>query len=520
MYDIIFKNGTVVDGTRAKSFVADVAVKDGVIAEIAEDCGTDAKRVIDIKGKIISPGFIDIHTHSDKAPFILKDADSKTQQGITTEIGGNCGTSNIPATKEHFADLVSHLSITEQKGDCAFISISDYAQKVDETGYLNNIGMLIGHGAIRIAVVGFSAKVPDSEELAKMEQIMEDEMKRGAFGMSLGLIYPPSAFGQMDELVALSKVVAKYNGILAVHMRNENNHVFEAFDEVIEIAKASGVRVEISHLKLMGKPQWGKSAELLKKITDAKAAGVDIFCDQYPFIASHTGMKALLPDWAHEGGRDAMLKRVKNADEKLRQDTVSRLENRGGASTVQITVCPGCPQYEGKFVSELSEQFGLDDISTVYKVLLESGGTPYCAYFCMDEKDMLNLLPQMFISVGSDGSANRYDVKNNPHPRNYGTFPQYYQLVREHNLLSIEDAVYKTTGLPASVLGIKDRGILKKGLVADITVFDKDTIKNNADFKNSKVKPDGIEFVVINGKIAIENKKLVAACCGKMVLHK
>lgn len=522
MYDIIIKNGTVVDGTRKKPYVANILVKDGVIKSISPNTTESAKTVIDAKGLIVSPGFIDIHSHTDGLPFYCDFIrDCKLQQGITTEIGGNCGTGNFPTNKQHLTDMEEYLIAKGKKGT-ACENVTDFANKVTEVGFANNVGMLVGHGALRISVMGFVNRNPDEKEMQELENSLDNELSRGAFGMSLGLIYPPSAFSEREELVRLSKVIAKHGAILAVHMRNEGPKIFEAVEEMLSIAKESGVHLEISHLKLMGKPQWGRSKELLSLIEKAIDEGVNVTCDQYPFLASSTSLTAVVPHWAHDGGAKELYKRLLAPTEQLKKEMAKNIDDRGGADTIMIVSADGAPQYNTKYLSEIMQENGLCDVDAAIKILVDGNARVSCNYFCINKEDMLNIMPKLYISVGTDGAAYSYDkskTKNVPHPRNFNTFPQYFQCVRENNLMPIEDAVYKCTGLPAKVLNLKGRGVLTEGAVADITIFNKDTIKNNGNFIESRVLPDGIEYVIINGQVALKDKTVVNAKLGAGVLR-
>ncbi len=528
MFDYILKGGTVVDGTMKKPFVADVCIKDGKIAKITEKTEEAAKQIFDVGGLTVAPGFIDIHSHSDAIPFVPYLCDCKLQQGVTTEITGNCGKSTLPATENSIDDLNLYLStdLASSRGaKCppARLSISDYATEINETGHIGNTGMLIGHCALRIAVTGFDDRNPNEKETEELKALLEREMKRGCFGMSLGLIYPPSAFSAREELVELSKVVAKYGGIVAVHMRNEGPKIFEAVEEMLSIAEESGVHLEISHLKLMGKPQWNKAGELLELIENAQKRGVKVTCDQYPFLASSTSLTAVLPNWAFDGGHKKIMERLENPTEELKTGIKQKIDDRGGANTILIVSADNCPQYSAKYVSDVMKESNLSDVDAVIKILYESETRVSCNYFCINEKDMLTIMPKLYISVGSDGTARTYDKSKDstvPHPRNFGTFPQFFQTVREHNLMPIENAVYKCTAHPAKVLNITDRGILKEGLAADITVFDYQTIKNNSTYIDSRVKPDGIKLVFVNGKLALEDKEVKEANAGKVLLHK
>ena len=528
MYDLALVNGVVVDGSGAQPYTANVYVKDGRISCITADPVMDADRVLDVTGRIVAPGFIDIHSHSDGAPLIDYLVESKIAQGVTTEVTGNCGQSCMPATPESVEILHRRMNQDLQLplygAKIGRMSVSDYARDAEAAGIVTNFGNLIGHSALRIAVMGLVDRAPTKDEMEQLKALLKRELERGAFGMSLGLNYPPSAFSKKEELVELAKVLKEYDATLSVHMRNEGPKVFEATDEMISIAEASGVHVQISHLKLLGKPQWGRSEELLQKIEAARSRGLNITCDQYPFTASSTSMTAVIPHWAQEGGYEAMLGRLRQPTEALKAEIAGKVEERGGAHTILVTstnsVLPDC---ESKFVSEIADMFGLDPVDAIIKLLLDANSVVKCVYFCMDEADMLNIMPRDFVCVGSDGYAFSYDSKytpSNPHPRSFGTFPQFFQTVREKELMPIEKAVHKVSGLPAQWLGLKDRGVLKEGYAADITVFDPQKIENLATYMNSKVRPKGIDYVIVNGRLAMDHGVLTAERAGKVLLHR
>lgn len=526
MYDLVLRNGLVVDGNRTKPYVANVCIQDGKIAKITTETESGAE-TMDISGYAVAPGFIDIHSHSDASPLVDYPVESKIAQGVTTEIAGNCGISNLPATPEHYDEIqeyfTSQLELPTYGKKVAQMSLPDYAAAVKEHGASINYGMLIGHGTLRLAVMGFVNRAPSDEEMEQLKALLDRELSNGAFGMSLGLIYPPSAFSAKEELIELAKVIKKHDGILAVHMRSEGPKIFEAVDEMLEITEKSGVHLEISHLKLMGKPQWGRSGELLRKITDARAKGLNINCDQYPFTASSTSLTALMPHWSHAGGTSEMLRRLREREGTICEEIAQEMENRGGPHTIMVSSThTHHPEYEGLYISDLAEQFGLDPVDTVIKILIECDTGVNCVYFCINEEDMLNIMSQMFISIGSDGYSLSYDpqyTKTNPHPRSFATFPQFLQTVRERNLMPLEDAIYKVTGLPASVLGIHDRGILREGLAADLTIFDPKNIASRSTYLDSKVRPEGIPHVIVNGQFAMRDGKLTEKREGTVLLR-
>ena len=519
MYDLILKGGLVVDGTRSAPYIANVCVADGKIARITSE-EAEAKEVLDVTGLAVAPGFIDPHSHSDDLHLRGGTLESQLAQGVTTEIMGNCGTCVMPALEESFEQVDSWLKAQGRLG--TFLSVTDYAEAGNAKGSCINYGALLGHSNLRVAVMGYVNRDPNPEEMEKLKALLEREMQRGAFGMSLGLIYPPSAFSAREELVELSKVIAKYDGILAVHMRNEGPKLFEAVDEMIDIAEKSGVHIQISHLKLMGTPQWGRSPELLEKLEAARAKGLNITCDQYPFTASSTSLSALVPHWAHEGGKAELVKRLQNDDGTILADMQKEMDNRGGSDAVLVvTTARQFPQWEGKTLTQLGAEFGLSPIEAAKKVLIDCGATCSCVYFSMNEADMLRIMEKRFICVGSDGGSISHDPTRTvyiPHPRYFAAFVRFFQTVREHNLMPLEDAVYKVTALPASILGIKDRGILAEGMAADIAVFDPATIGSKATFLESRVWPDGVHHVIVNGQVALRNGAGTGIHAGKTIL--
>lgn len=515
MYDLVISGGKVYDGSGSGPISANVYVKDGKIAEITSQ-KREAKREINAHGLCVAPGFIDIHSHSDKVPFVTPNAEGQIRQGVTTEVVGNCGEALIPCLHEHKEDIDSYCNT--QFGFEGFDSVSDYAAAINESKYVNNIASLVGHSNLRIAVMGFVNREPDEREMRALCDLLDREMQRGAFGMSIGLIYPPSAFSAKEELIELSKVVAKHNGIFSVHMRSEGPRIFEAVDEVLEIAEKSGVHLEISHLKLMGKAQWGKAPELVKKIEDARKKGVKVTCDQYPFTATCTALSVLVPHWAHEGGAEMLCRRVAAREGDIEKGIADEMENRGGPDSVMALICEGYPEYEGKFISEIAKELGLSPVDTVCKLLIDTKGEACCNYFSINEQDVKYIMQKDFVSVGSDGVARDYTCRETPHPRNFAAFSQYFQTVRENKIMPLEKMIRKATSLTAQTLGIKDRGLLKEGYCADIVVFDGENFGSQSTFLEPKKAPKGMKYVLVNGIPAVENEKLTGARNGIAIL--
>lgn len=517
-YDLILSGGLVIDGTGRKPYVANVCVQDGKIACITTDTA-DAKEILDVSGLAVTPGFIDTHSHSDANLLLDAPTESKLAQGVTTEIIGNCGMSVLPATEGYYQEIDDYVQLNY--GTHARNSVSDYARDVEEKGLSINCGMLVGHSMLRMAVMGFVNRDPDAREMEQLKQLLDRELRRGAKGMSLGLIYPPSAFSSQEELVELSKVIAQHDAILAVHMRNEGAKVFEAVDEMITIGELSGAHIHISHLKLMGKPQWGRSQELLNKIRAARDRGVHITCDQYPFHASSTLVTAMVPHWAHAGGPEAMMRRLENREGTIYQEIQKEMENRGGPHAVLVVSTKGAhPAWEGKFMDEIAQELGVDPVVAVIRVVLETKTVGECIYFSMDRQDVLNIMKEQYICIGSDGNALSFDknfTKSNVHPRHFAAFSEYFQTVREDQLMPLETAVYKATGLAAEIMNIKDRGVLAEGMAADIAVFQPDTFESRSTFMESRIPPVGMRHVLVNGKFAVRDGVITQNRNGKVI---
>lgn len=515
MYDTALLGGLIVDGKRTKPYISNLYIKDGKIAKISPDI-LEAKERVEVQGLAVAPGFIDIHTHSDSVPFHNIAPNSMIRQGVTTEVIGNCGASNMPGLEESRQRCEEYnIMKRNHKG---FLTVTDYEKAINELKPQSNYAPLLGHSNLRMAVMGFVNRDPDEAEMEKLKALLEREMSRGAFGMSLGLIYPPSAFSSKEELVELAKIIAKYDGILSVHMRNEGPRIFEAVDEMIEIAERSGVHVEISHLKLMGTPQWGKAPQLIAKLDEARARGLNITCDQYPFPASSTALSALVPHWAHDGGRDAMIARVRDEFETVRPEIEAEMANRGGPAAILVATATNGDAYLRKTIQQIADELGVTPAEAVRAVLVDTDSTCQCIYFCINEDDIHHIMKQLYVCVGSDGSGYDYNSPKTPHPRNYSAFSKYFQTVREHNIHPLEDMVFKATGLTASILGIRDRGTLTEGNWADIAVFDPAHFGSQSTFTEPKMPPVGMHHVLVNGVFAVRDNAQTGLCAGMAVL--
>jgi N-acyl-D-amino-acid deacylase len=462
LFDLVVKNGIVVDGTGNPWFEAEVGIKDGRISDIGELSSSESKRVLDAKGLVVAPGFIDMHAHSDFSLLVNPLAESKVRQGVTTEVIGNCGSSAAPLNdflKEEIKETSPVLEEAKLKLD--WYSMDGYLKRLERNGIALNVVPLVGNGNIRALVMGYDSRRSSRSEVEKMKEVLAETMEEGAVGLSSGLIYPPSCYADTKELIELCKIVAKYGGIYTSHIRGEGETLIDSVKEAIEIGKKAGVPVEISHHKASGKSNWGKVKQTLKMIDEARSIGVDVTCDVYPYLAGSTGLDALLPAHAWEGGIEKLVEKLKNRKirKRLRREMKegqSNLSIADGWDTIMIVYCNGHREYEGKTIAEIAEQKRIDPFDFVFDLLIEEKASVAIVLFSMRERDMRAVLRHSVSMIGSDSSAAApYGVlgKGKPHPRTYGTFPRVLgEYVRRKKLLTLENAIRKMTSFPAQKL--------------------------------------------------------------------
>lgn len=500
-YDIIIEKGRIIDGTGGPWYKGDIAIRDEKIVVIGNLEKAVAARRIDATGKFVVPGFIDIHTHSDRT--ITKEpwgplAENSVRQGLTTIVAGNCGGSEYPI-KNHLA-------------------------KLERLNPSINYAILVGHNTIRRLVMGMEDRAPTPEELTQMKELVAQEMESGAFGLSTGLYYTPGSYSDTEEVIELAKVVAKYGGIYASHIRDESNYnigLVAAIKEAIDIGESAGISVQISHIKCLGTPVWKKSDEVLKVIHEARLRGVDVAADQYTYNASGTSVSgALIPGWAVSGSgtsHENFLETIKNPAnmEKLRKDIASNIARRGGADTLYLRSSPIDPKFVGMHLNEVAEVMGLDPVDAAIELQKKGGAS--LASFNMSEYDMDSYMKSPYVMISSDGSINEYG-RGRPHPRSYGNWPRVLSVfVKEKGLLTWEEAIKKMTSMPANRLGLFNRGIIREGMAADIIVFCPETIKDTADFINPHQYPKGIPYVLVNGKLAVDEGKHTGIRSGRIL---
>jgi len=534
LFDVIIKDGKIIDGSGNPWFNRDVGIKNGKIAKIGRLAHSEAEKIIDAKGYVVCPGFIDMHSHSDLSVFFNPKLESTIRQGITTLVVGNCGISLAPINPEMkdllMKEISSFLPICEEL-EMDWIKFDEYLSRLEEIGVSANIATLVGHGTVRIAAMGLEDRDPARKEMEEMKSLVAEAMEAGAFGLSTGLIYPPGTYSKTDEIIELCKVVAKYGGIYASHIRSERAGLIEAVKEALTIGEKAKIPVEISHHKAAGRSNWGKTVETLKLMEEARAGGVDVTCDQYPYNAGMTSLATLLPPWIREGGIDKMLERLRNPEERERAREEMRQSSKEwenlvadcGWENIYVSAVSSDKNkpLEGKSLAEIAKIRGKDEFTVLCDLLIEEKGRVAIILFIMDKDDIRRVMRSRLQMVGTDCWASApYGILRvgKPHPRFYGTYPRILgRYVREEGVLTLEEAVRKMTSLPAQRLGLMDRGLLRPGMWADIVIFDPDRVIDKATYQNPHQYPEGIEYVLVNGKIVVEKREHKGIPAGKIL---
>lgn len=531
MFNYLIKNGIIVDGTGNTKFKGNIGIVDKKIAYIGDRLNVEAKNIIDASGLIISPGFIDSHSHSDLFVLSDKKATNMVEQGITTEITGHCGVSPAPYTDEVF-DMIKHsLEINKELNKEKIKNInkdfSSFVKYITSFNLGTNMGFLIGYGAIRIAVMGFDQRKPTLQELELMKNHVENAMLSGAIGISTGLIYPPQTYGMENEIVELCKVAAKYNGIYTTHMRNESNQVIESVKEAIRISEKANITVVISHLKVIGRRNCGNSKYILKLMDEANIKGLKIWADQYPYNASGTYLISSIPPKYLSKGVESFVNSLK--DEEVR-NTVKNSIIHNKDETFENFICETdfdgimilSSEYAkyavGKTISQLSKELGKDPFDIIFDIIINSKGDAQAVFFTMCEEDIETIMKHPLVMGGTDGSLVTYKAPP-AHPRFIGAFPRILgRYVREKKLLSIEEAIRKLTFLPAEVYGLKNKGLVKEGYDADLVIFDYENIIDNSHYTDLNQKNEGIKYVFINGEMVVKDNISLNVLSGKAIM--
>jgi len=525
-HDILIRNGLVFDGSGSTGSMQDVAIADGRIAAIGSALPGEAAKVIDAKSLAVSPGFIDIKTHSDFTLPINPKAESKVRQGVTTEIIGHCGFSVAPCLPGKVELLRDYLSPSAPWLPFRELTFPDYLDTFPATAV--NAGMLVGHNTLRLMVMGMNPGPPSPDEMRRMIELLEEGLDAGALGLSSGLFTAPGSYAQPDELIALGHVVKRHNAGYFTHLRDESNKVLESVEEAIAVAETCSVHVEIVHFKCSGVDNWGKTAQALGMIAQARARGVDVDCDAYPYTAGSNPLKNLLPQWVQAGGVDAMIERLALPDTRARiRDDIARdgLNNWGRIESwdaVQISVSPHLPQFAGKTIARLAADRGQDPIDTLCDYLIEDRAATRVLVTSISEDDVRDLVRSPTALVGSDGNcvATYGTVSQGmPHPRFYGTFPRIVgHYVNELKLLPLELAIHKMTGATARALKFADRGLLRPGYRADVAIFEPADFRDRATYADPHQYPSGARTsVIVNGTLVVENATHTGALPGRVL---
>lgn len=527
MYDLLLRNARIADGSGSPLFKGDVAVEGDRIAAVGDLSTAAAHRTLDLDGAVVSPGFIDLHSHSDVTLAEYPRGESMIQQGITTQLVGNCGLSPFPVIKEREDLLKSYLFFGNTSKIFDWDTAASFMSYLDNKPLAGNYALMVGHGAIRIAAMGYDEREPTEAELAYMQKLIAECYEAGVFGFSTGLIYTPGSYSQTPELISLAAVGKKYGGFYASHIRGEAQTLLDAIEEAITIGREAGVGVQLSHHKAAGKNNWGKIKTSLKMIDDARAAGQDVQGDQYPYTAGSTGLPALLPRWAMEGGVQAMKERLRDPDTYARiKQLIYDEDPESGASQFPIDtiviarVGPTSifKQYEGMFVPDIARARGEDPVDTALTMLRDETDAIQIVVFIMSEDDVKTVMRHPQISVGTDGSGINPGAGGKPHPRTYGTFPRVLgHYVREEKVITLEEAIRKMTSLPARRLGRPDMGLLRPGFQADLVVFNPDTVEAGATYAEPHQYARGIDYVIVNGQVVIDHGQDTGAKAGRVL---
>jgi N-acyl-D-amino-acid deacylase len=525
MLDLVIANGRIVDGTGNPWFIGDIGIKDGVITHVGK-ADVESRRTIDAGFRVVAPGFIDGHCHSDLLVIDQPHSEFKMVQGVTTEVVGNCGLAPAPFPRSRAEALQSYVEPVLGNTPWAWNweSIEQYIGVLAGSRPSENVATYVAHGALRIAVMGFDNRPATREELKRMKQLLEEGMKAGAIGLSIGLLYAPGSYTTKEELAELCSVLPKYGGLLSTHIRGEGRHLIPSVKEVIWIAERSGIPLHISHLKAAGKANWGKTAEAMELIDAARSRGMDVTCDVYPYSAGSTTMTTILPPWVLEGGTEAALERLR--DPLLRRKIIEELREEqedwdnlvcstGWQSVYVSAVSEANKHLEGKHMQEIADAAGVSPEEKMMDLLLEEQGKVSIVYFHMSDRDVAQVIAYSHSLVASDSLG---CVTGKPHPRSYGTFPRLFaKYVREERTLTLEQAVRKVTSFPVSRFRLGRRGLLVPGYQADIVVFDPDTIADAATYQDPMRYPEGLAHVLVAGVLTMEGKRHTGARAGAYI---
>ncbi len=517
-YDVIIRECRILDGSGAPCFPGDIGISSGKIQAVGDLSQAHGEQEYCAQGRYVSPGFLDIHTHSDKTLPEYTRAESRILQGITTELGGNCGISPFPVVPEHLEDLRSY-----EGGNLPYTwdSVRGYLDYLEGLGTSTNFGCLAGHGSLRMAVMGYSDQKADSRQLARMRRLAVQALEEGAFGISSGLIYPPGSYSDREEMVYVLGAVRERGGIYTTHMRNERQLLTASVEEALAVAEQAGVPLQISHHKSLHEPLHRIAVrETTAMIEAARARGVDVTCDQYPYSASATVLSSDIPAWGFEGGLDGLIGRLHDPEtrRKLKDEADQRHIGRWHNIYVSALQSPSRQWMVGKSVVDIGAALGKSPADVVFDLVEEERNQVSEIDFGMCEEDIEWIMQKPYVMPASDGEAYSLTAPGQPHPRNFGTFPRVLaHYCRERGLFSLEEAIRKMTGLPAWRLGLKDRGLIRRGMWADLVVFDFDRLASDPTYEDPKRPCSGIHQVFVNGVLTAQDGVHLGAKAGHIL---
>jgi N-acyl-D-amino-acid deacylase len=516
MFDLIIRNGKIIDGTGSPWYYGDIGISDGIIKKIGKLNHIGSVETIDAQRQIVSPGFIDMHTHSDLVILDEPLIEAKVRQGITTDLLGQDGIAAAPLPSEYVSPWKKNMAGLNGTPpiEWDWRTVGDYISKIEANKPSYNLAVLVPHGNIRMEVMGLDNRLATDQEIEKMQRVLRRSLDEGAVGLSTGLIYPPCCFAEMKELEALCQVIAEYGVPLVIHQRSEGDEILESMQELVDMMKRCGAHLHFSHLKNCGKDNWHKTADVLKTIDLARADGLEVTFDQYPYTAGSTMLSAILPPWAHDGGSEKMLERLKDSVQRKRMvsematalkgwDSISKWADWDG-----IIITAVATEESKGFVGKTIKEIGAIKKTTDYAnlaldLILQEKNAVGMIDFVMNEESVQAILAHPAGTIGSDGL-----LGGEPHPRAYGSFPRILgKYVRENHVLSLEEMIRRMTSQPARIIGLQDRGIIREGMAADIVIFNPDSIIDQATYETPRQHNKGIDYVIVNGQIVINKEQ-------------
>lgn len=532
--DLLLRGGRVIDGTGRPAERADVAVTGGKIVRTGPGLDVNAHRTLDLGGLVVTPGFIDMHSHSDYTFFHAPEAESRIGQGITTEVVGNCGYSPAPLNPVFRAGTMEWSGSLAQGLDFSWQGLGSYLDRVEANGVATNVLALVGHGAIRVAAMGFDRREPRPDELETMRRLTAEAMTDGAYGLSTGLVYPPATYSSTEEVIAVAEVAGRYGGLYFTHMRDEADGLFDAIRETLRIGREAHLPVQISHLKAAGRKQWGRMGEVLGLLEEARAAGQDVAADFYPYEAGSTFLYGILPPFLMDGGIPALMVRLGQAETRQRvADAIAQgipgwwnpVGAMGTWDVVTVTDVGSQRNRDlmGLTVPDIARRRGTDPVAAALRLLEEERGAVHIVIRMMQEDDTATTARAPFVMMGTDGAAEcvREASEHLTHPRSYGTTAKWLSTyVRERSTSTVEEAVHRMTGLPARRMGLRDRGTIAPGQAADLVVLDPARVDDLATYAEPHRPPTGFVHVLVNGELALKDGHFTGARAGRVLRHR